>query len=251
MKCIVTGMNGTVAPALARRLEAHGYTVVSWDRAVDAPADERAVRGFIARHSPGWVCHVATGAPEWAEWIAKACAGGPGAGAPRLLWTSSVSIYSAAAQAPIGPDAVADASDDYGRYKIECERRVVAACPGAVVARLGWQIGSGPGSNTMTDFLTRKAAEHGGVIEASSRWTPSCAWLDDTAEALVGLMAAGAAGRFQLEGNAGGMTFHALAVGIARMLKKDWRVVETETPRMDNRMGDARVRMGQIGDRLG
>ncbi len=249
MKCIVTGMNGTVAPALAKCLSRHGHEVIAWDRGTNPPSDEATVRAFIAKHRPEWVCHVATGAPEWAEWIAQSCAG-PGTGTPRLLWTSSVSVFGPTAAAPIGPDASPDATDDYGRYKIDCERRVLAACPNAIVPRLGWQIGAAPGSNTMTDFLTRKAAENGGVIEASTKWTPSCAWLDDTAEALLALMRAGTPGVYQLEGNAEGMSFFDLASGVARMLRAAWRVVPTDGPRQDNRMKDDRVPMGQVRTRL-
>jgi dTDP-4-dehydrorhamnose reductase len=249
VKHLVTGMNGTVAPALAKHLVSQGADVVSWDRAVDPPTDEPAVRAFIARHRPDWVCHVATGAPEWAEWIARACAGG-GPGVPRLLWTGSVSVFGPQAKAPIGPDATPDATDDYGKYKIECERRVLAACPNAVVARLGWQIGEAAGSNTMTDFLTRKAAEGAGTIEASTRWIPSCAWLPDTAAALAALMRSGTPGLFHLEGNTAGKSFVEIAAGIARMLRQPWNIVPTDAPAMDNRMRDDRVSMGQVADRL-
>ena len=247
MRYLVTGMNGTVAPALARHLRTRGDDVVAWDRNTDPPESEAATRGFIERHRPDWVCHVATGAPAWAEWIARACAGA----GPRLLWTGSVSVFGPNAVAPLLATTTPDAEDDYGRYKIECERRVLKACPNSVVARLGWQVGEAPGSNTMTDFLTKRAAENGGRVEASTAWTPSCAWLPDTAAAMAGLMDSGTAGVYHLEGNQAGMTLHELACAINKRLGAGWNVVATDSPRQDNRMSDARVRMGQLRGALG
>ncbi|MFM9959531.1 MAG: sugar nucleotide-binding protein [Phycisphaerales bacterium] len=246
MRYLLTGMNGTVAPALARMLRARGDEVIAWDRAAYPTDTEAAVMGFIGQTRPDWVCHIATGAPAWAQWIARACA----AGGPKLLWTSTVSIYADATPAPLGVEAPALASDDYGKYKAETERLVREACPGALVPRLGWQIGSQPGSNTMTDFLFRTAKEKDGVIEASAAWIPSTAWLDDTADAMLRLMDTGATGPYQLEGNAAGMTFFDLATAIARRFNAAWRIVRTETPRMDRRMHDPRVTMGQVRERL-
>lgn len=246
MRYLLTGMNGTVAPALAAVLRAAGGEVVAWDRSAHPTESEDAVRGFIDRTGPDWVCHVATGAPSWAEWIARACAD---RGTP-LLWTSTVSIYADETPAPLGVDAPALASDDYGRYKAQTEQRVRAACPGALVPRLGWQVGAAPGSNTMTDFLFRAAKQNAGVIRASGAWVPSAAWLDDTARAMAGLMHAGASGPYQLEGNASGMTFFELVTALARRLDTGWTVIRTEEPRLDRRMHDPRVAMGQLRERL-
>lgn len=246
MRYLITGMNGTVAPALARHLRSRGGEVIAWDRRTDPTDSEALARGCIERHRPDWVCHVATGAPEWAAWIARACAGT----GPRLLWTGSVSVFGQEAVAPLLPTTVPDAADDYGRYKIDCEKRVLAANPDSVVARLGWQVGEAPGSNTMTDFLTKRAAEGGGKVEASTAWTPSCAWLPDSAEALAGLMDSGAPGLYHLEGNQAGMTFHEIASAINRRLGAGWTILPTDSPKQDNRMSDPRVRMGQLADML-
>ncbi|MBN8645083.1 MAG: sugar nucleotide-binding protein [Planctomycetes bacterium] len=246
MHALVTGMNGTVAPALASVLRASGWRVTPWDRSSD-PVDDRAVvERVLERCRPDWVCHVATGSPDWAEWIAQWC----GANRTRLMWTSTVSIYADSTPAPLGVDAPALANDDYGRYKADCERRVRGACPSALVPRLGWQIGEAPGSNTMTDYLFRTAREKDGIVEASEAWIPSTAWLGDTATAIAGLMTRGAEGPFQLEGNGAGLSMFDLATAVNRKFAAGWTIVQTRTPAMDRRMHDPRVSMGQVRDRL-
>lgn len=246
MRVLITGMNGTVAPALARRLEAGGSEIARWDRATMPNSSEGEVREALARSRPDWVCHVATGPSEWAEWIARSCA----ASGVRLLWTGSVSVFSESAKPPLTPSMPPDATDDYGRYKIECERRVRAACPSVVVARLGWQIGLTPGSNTMTDHLTREAVRGGGAIGASDRWIPSCAFLDDTAEALATLMQRGESGVYHVEGNSAGLSMFQIARGLAGLLGAAWRVTSIDLPNRDNRMRDERVSVGQVAARL-
>ena len=77
MKAIVTGMNGTVAPVLARTLIDAGHTVIAWDRS-RVPTDNReAVRDFIHGEHPDWFFHVATGSPD--EITREACPGKPDA----------------------------------------------------------------------------------------------------------------------------------------------------------------------------
>lgn len=247
MRVIITGMNGTVAPALAARLRADGDEVIAWDRVADPPVTEAATRAFIDRHAPEWVCHVATGDPAWAGWIARSCA----ASGIGLLWTGSVSVFGDRHRAPYSIDMEPDATDDYGRYKIECERRVLTANPRAIAARLGWQIGETPGSNNMVDYLTKLAREHGGKVEVSRRWIPSAAILKDSAEAMRGLMRFGVAGLYHLEGNIAGLSMFEIATRLNRRLGVGWAVVPADEPVRDNRMSDDRIAMGQVTDRLG
>lgn len=247
MRALITGMNGTVAPALATVLARNGAEVLPWDRARMPTDSESAVRSVISEHKPDWICHVATGDPSWAQWIARACADMK----IPLLWTGTVSVFSESARAPLTIDTIPDATDDYGRYKIECERLIREANPSAIIARLGWQIGDSAGSNTMTDYLSREAAKCNGAIQASRNWIPSCAFLADTAEALCSLMQRAEPGFYHLEGNRAGMSFFAVASALAGFDNRQWRITPTNSPARDNRMLDDRVRIGQISDRLG
>ena len=244
MKALVTGMNGTVAPVLARALRASGAEVAAWDRGADPPDSPEAVAATIQREAPDWVCHLATGPEAWAGWIAEACT----PSGARMLFTSSVSVFAPREAGPIPPEAAPNATDDYGQYKARAEALVRAAAPQAVIARLGWQIGAAPGSNTMTDWMHREGTAHG-VVRASARWHPACSWLEDTADALVRLMASGARGTYHLDG-CGDLTFYDLARGLRAHLGGDWRVERTNEPAMDLRMADPRVAVRPVADRL-
>ncbi|MEL6615032.1 MAG: NAD-dependent epimerase/dehydratase family protein, partial [Bacteroidota bacterium] len=89
MRALITGLNGTVAPALADALRASGAEIIRWDRSVDPPDSPEAVAATVQRVAPDWVCHLATGPEAWAGWIADACQ----ASGARVLLTSSVSVF--------------------------------------------------------------------------------------------------------------------------------------------------------------
>lgn len=246
MRILITGLRGTVAPALAEHLTQNAHTVLPWNRDSHPPTDEPTTRAFIEHCRPDRVCHIATGPPDWAEWIAHACH----ALAIPLLWTGSVSIFADRHTPPFTPDMEPDATDDYGKYKIECERRIRASNPQAVIARLGWQIGLAPGSNTMTNHLANLARDNDNTIKASTNWFPSCALLPDTAAALASLIHQPNPGIYHLEGNTRALSFHDIATRLANALHMPWRITPTDTPTMDNRMTDPRITMRQIDTRL-
>jgi hypothetical protein len=160
-----------------------GYAIVPWDRALHPVDNPEAVRFFIECEKPDLFCHAAMGSPEWTGWAAQTCA----AFRIPFLYISSVSVYAASQSGPFTPQDLPAPDDDYGRYKLDCERRVQAAHPGAHLVRIGWQIGSAPGGNQMIDYLDRTAKEHG-RIEASTRWFPGCSFLPDTAASLVHIL---------------------------------------------------------------
>jgi len=237
---LVTGLNGTVAPALAHALRERGYAVARWDRTA-VPTDDPAASGFVREVRPDVFFHVATGPPEWAEAVARACAA---EGVP-FVFTSSVSVFAERQRGPFPVDALPEPEDDYGRYKLDCERRVRAAHPGAVVARLGWQIGAAPGGNHMVDHLDRQHREHGRVA-ASTRWRPACSFLPDTAHVLADLALAGP-GLYHLDGNPG-LSFFEIASGLNSLLGDPWHVEPTEEPERDSRMLDKRLRVRPVSD---
>ena len=241
MKIIITGINGTVAPVLAQRLRADGHTIVGWNRNDVPPDDRAAVARFLDSARPDAICHLATGSPEWAESLA--------ASGSRMLYTGSVSVFSGEQRGPFGVDAEPRPSDDYGRYKLECERRILAANSGAVVARIGWQIGDSARSNNMVHYLTRTNAEMAG-IDASEKWVPSCSFLADTAAALVTLLCDRAAtGLYHLEGNPG-LSFLEIANRLNERHGRSWNVRRAVEPAQDQRLIDPRVRFAPITSRL-
>lgn len=244
MNALVTGLNGTVAPAVARALADGGHTVVGWDRAAVPPDDPEAARAFLDRERPDAVFHLATGSPDWAALVAGLCAeAGTG-----FLFTSSVSVFAASQRGPHTVDATPAPEDDYGRYKLACEQRVQEAHPGAHVVRIGWQIGSGPGGNQMVDHLER-THDREGRIQASTAWFQACSFLDDTAEALVRVLQALPAGLYHLDGNPG-LSFYTIATALNALHGDRWRVEPADAPALDNRLEDPRVPVRPITERL-
>lgn len=244
MKAIVTGLNGTVAPAVAANLRAAGYTIIPWDRAVLPIDDSDAARAFLQRETPDCFFHIATGSPDWVELAARLCA----ERGVDFLFTSSVSVFAAAQRGPFTVEDEPQPDDDYGRYKLECERRAQAANPAAQIVRLGWQIGLAPGGNQMVDYLDR-AFRADGELQASRHWYPACSFLADTADSLRRIREMAPPGLYQLDGNPG-LNFYEIVEGLNRLLGQPWRVAPTVEPRQNNRLLDSQTAVTSIAERL-
>ena len=245
-KILITGMNGTVAPALAAGAPKNTVEIFSWDRAAVPPEDHERGTQFLSTLQPDGIIHCAMGPPDWADWLAKQSS----AQRIRYLYVSSVSVFSNQCRGPFTIHSKPDAEDDYGRYKAECEHRVATENSDAIIARLGWQIGSAPGSNNMIDFFTTRQREEG-VVHASQHWRPSCCFLEDTAQALWALYRDPTAkGIYQLEGNPG-LSFYDIAKKLNRLHKNAWHINAIEEPDWDNRMEDTRIEVTPITKHLG
>lgn len=235
MRAIITGLNGTVAPALAQVLRGTGHTVIPWNRAEVSPDDTSAARAFIQRTQPDCFFHLATGSPAWVELAAQVCA----AQNIKFLFTSSVSVFSAAQVGPFSVEVPPQPEDDYGRYKLECEQRVRTANPQALVVRLGWQIGTALGGNHMVDYLERTFRTQG-QIEASVNWYQACSFLEDTATGLQHCMETLPAGLYHLDGNPG-LNFYEIVSKLNQQRGGRWVVRESSTPALNNRLIDSRL----------
>jgi dTDP-4-dehydrorhamnose reductase len=165
----------------------------------------------------------------------------------KFLYVSSASVYGTQQQGPFTVDDTPEPSDDYGRYKLECEQRVRAVNEKAIVVRIGWQIALARGGNNMVEHLVQKQAEHG-HIAASTEWFPACSFLDDTARALAGSLETSPPGLYLLDGNPG-WSFWQIAGALNRRTGAGWEVRASEDFRWNNRMLDPR--MAPIGWLLG
>ena len=234
-KVLLTGMNGTVAPAIAEELRRRGCEVASWDRGAVSPDDRQAVARFIREVKPSALVHCATGSAQWAEDMARVCA----EEGSKFLYVSSASVYGTQQQGPFTVYDTPETGDDYGRYKLECEQRVRAANEQAIVVRIGWQIALRRGGNNMVEHLAQKQAEHG-HIAASTEWFPACSFLEDTARALAGALEGAKAGLYLLDGNPG-WSFWQIAGALNRAMRGGWEVRECQDFRWNNRMVDPRL----------
>ena len=240
MKVLISGLNGTIAPVLAQFLEQAEHTIIAWDRSQVPSDDLPASRAFLQDEKPDWFFHLANGSPEWTELLSQQCAQQN----TKFLFTSTVSVYSGKQVGPFSIDDVPEPDDDYGRYKLECEQRIRAVNPNALIARLAWQMGHSATGNQMVAHLHRvQAAE--GQIEASVNWYPACAFLEDTAVALLDIMQNYKTGLFHLDGNPG-LTFNEIVRHLTKIHPQLGPVVDTTEHVQNNRMLDGQIATNPI-----
>lgn len=256
MKALITGARGTVGAALGRRLAAEGHAVVGWDRAAVPVDGYHVMESFVRGEAPDVLYHLAiasrpSGRPneswqvnvEWSSelaWITRVLG-------VRMVFASTVMVFSDRAPGPFTRDSAPDAAEGYGHEKRRAEERVRAQNPDAVIARLGWQIGEAPGSNNMLDFLASKTRELGHV-PASTRWYPATSFLEDTADALVRL-ASMPPDLYLLDSNER-WTFHEIAAALSRRHGHAWPIRPTDDFIFDQRMQDPRPGMPSLQARL-
>jgi len=257
VKVLVTGLRGTVGRALGGVLRADGHEVTGWDRTRVAIDDYHAMDRFVGEVAPDALVHLAiasrpTGRADegwlvgyhWPSELAWICR----QRAVRFVHASTVMVFSPGARGPFTPATPPDEVAGYGGDKRRLEERVLHQNPGAVVARLGWQIGDAPGSNNMIDYLERTQREHGQVA-ASTRWLPACSFLDDSASALVRLLGA-RPGVYMIDGNAG-WSMYEIATALAQAHAHErWTIVPVDEPRQDQRMLDPNLAVRTLNTRL-
>jgi dTDP-4-dehydrorhamnose reductase len=246
MTVLITGLGGTLAPALGAAFAARGETVAGWDRSRVDPEDRAAGEALLDELDPTAVCHLAMGPEAWAAALAGWCR----TRRRPFLFTSTAMVFD---QKPDGPHRVGDprtAKDDYGRYKIRCEDAVRGASNAAIVARIGWQIGESRGGNNMLEALYRMA-EVSGAVRASRAWIPACSFMHDTADALLTLLDRGEPGVFHLDANAhSALDFPTIARRLARRHHADWAIEVNDDYLHDQRLPDSRVQMPPLTERL-
>jgi dTDP-4-dehydrorhamnose reductase len=256
VKALITGSKGTVGARLCEHLLRQGHEVATWDRSVVPVDDYWRMEAFVRATAPDVLFHLAIASQptgregegwlinyEWASelaWITRILG-------IRFVFTSTAMVFSDDAKGPFTVRSQPDAHQGYGYEKRRAEERVFAQNPEARVVRLGWQIGDDFHGNQMSASLERQMQEKGHV-EASTRWYPACAFLDDT---VVGLqrIAESEPGLYMIDTNER-WTFHEIASALSARHGDRWRVVPTDSFVFDQRMRDERLRMPSLKERL-
>lgn len=256
MKALITGMNGTVGTALANYLRQHDWEVIGWDRR-RVPIDRyQPMEDFVRAEAPDVVFHLAiasqaSGQPneswlvnyDWPSelaWITRILN-------IKLIFTSSVMVFSNSASGPFTIHSTPDAADGYGYEKRRAEERVFYQNPDARIVRLGWQIGEAPGTNNMIDFFA-KSMQDKGYVDASTKWYPACSFLPDTVELLTQIIKF-PPGLYQVNAN-DRWTFFEIACALNDLHGGLWDIRPTENFVYDQRMIDGRVAIGSLKKRL-
>lgn len=256
MRAMITGASGAVGRALANHLTAQGHTVIPWNRAEVPIDDYAAMESYVRHHQPNVLFHLAVATEStgrdnegwwvtyhWTSELAWLCRQLN----IRFVFTSTVMVYTNDAVGPFTPATIADANEGYGYEKLQAEARTFAQNPVAVVARLGWQIGSAAGSNNMVDFLERQQSEQG-EIRASRQWYPACSFVEDSAAALTAL-ATGEPGLYLVNSNTR-WSFYDIVVALNTLHGNRWVVVPDDAFVYDQRMLDERVPIASLDERL-
>ncbi len=238
MKTIFTGLGGTVAPVVADYFTAHKHTIKRYDRDVVGTEDYGRIKTFLETESPDMFLHFALGDAEWAEMLAQACK----TMNIKFIYISTVSVYGDHQVGPFTPNVIPEPSSDYGKYKLECEVRVKKANPDTTIIRIGWQIGTRPGSNNMIDYLDKQMKQYG-VVKASTQFYPSASFLDVTAKAIYDI-AGLSPDLYHVNSNLDKSFYD-----IVNILKSDHpfiKVKKTDKPQLDHRMEDSRLTIERI-----
>jgi dTDP-4-dehydrorhamnose reductase len=247
MKLMITGLTGTLAPKLEAVARRAGHDVIGWDHRRIAPQDAAAGAALLHAARPDAIAHLALGPVEWAAQLAAHAR----AEGMAFLFTSSAMVFDHEPDGPHRPQDERSARDDYGRYKMACEDAVLQMHPGACVARLGWQIdGDGRGNNMLAQLDRQQAKD--GRIGASRLWRPACSFMDDTAEALRGLLLRRERGVFHLDSNAtAGHTFDRIVLALAaRFERSEWNVDVNGHYAHDQRLAGHEALLPSLASRL-
>ncbi|MBT9486524.1 MAG: sugar nucleotide-binding protein [Rubrivivax sp.] len=243
MRLLLTGLNGTLAPSVAEAAMAHGWQVLAWDRQAVPVHDTH----WLQQARPDAIAHLAMGDEHWAGRLAAFAAA---QGLP-MLFTSTAMVFDAEPDGPHQPHDARTARDDYGRSKIRCEDAVLAAHRGATVLRIGWQIHpTRPGNNMLAQLDGWQQQQ--GEVAASRVWRPACSFMDDTAQAIVALLAQPVAGPVHLDSNADeGHGFDALVAALQRHFHRpQWRLRVHDDYRHDQRLAGGGARVPPLSVRL-
>lgn len=247
MRLLLTGLNGTLAPKVAAAATGRGWQVVGWDRGRVPPQDAAAAAAWLQACQPDAIAHLAMGDPAWAALLAGHAASH---GLP-LVFTSSAMVFH---RLPDGPHGVLDprnAVDVYGRYKANCEEAVIGANAQACVARIGWQIDADAHGNNMLAQLDEWQRREG-CVAASRLWQPACSFMQDTAKALVELIADPLAGIVHLDSNADeAHSFDAIVAALKQQFARDaWVLRVHEDYRHDQRLVGGATHLPGLSEQL-
>ncbi len=249
MHILVTGLTGTLGPRLAQMAVALNWRVSGWDRRA-VPADDGAVaRHQVARLRPDAIVHLSIGSTAWASLLARYAA----ENSVPLVFTSTAMVFDHDPDGPHDISAERNARDDYGRSKIACENAILAVCPHALIARLGWQIDERATGNNMLAELDRWQ-QRDGCVKASACWTPACSFMDDTCASLLDLVANRSRGTVHLDSNSvEAWRFDQIVVALQSRFERNWLVEidgTAEAYRHDQRLVGGNVMLPPISARL-
>ena len=257
MRVLVTGSHGTIGSTLIKILNKSGHIAVGWDRGKARIDNYNEMENYVRELSPDIIFHLAIASQptgmnneswnvnyHWTSelaWITKLLK-------IKLVYTSTVMVFSNDNPGPYTVASKPDAQYGYGYEKRMAEQRVFYQNPDAYIVRLGWQIGEKPGSNNMIDYFSSRMKEEG-VIKASRKWLPACSFVEVTAKKLIEIPVSFGPGLFLIDSNTR-WNFFEIASALNDLHGNHWIIEPNDDFVYDQRMIDERIKMPPLSSWL-
>jgi len=176
MKILLTGLSGTVAPAVATYFKMKKHTVIPFDRDLIHIDNHKEVEDFISKVKPDVITHFGTSSITFTTLLSSLSQ----KYTIKFLFISSVMVFEGN---PLGPYHIHDiplAKNEYGMYKYQSELEILNVNKDSYIVRLGWQIGITTYGNQMITHLKKEYLEKG-YNEASNQVFLACSFITETA----------------------------------------------------------------------
>lgn len=227
MKAIITGMKGTFAPYIYEHLKENQWELIAWERQNLPNDNKEALENFIKEHMPDVFIHVANGSVEWLTFIIE----GIRPYSIPLVFISSDTVFSGK-EGPFTINDIPHAINDYGHYKITCERLIASKYKEySYVIRLGWQIAHHTHKNSLLSYLINE--EH---VHASDDWILSTSFMSDSAAAIEKILRQYPTGIYHLDSNEDNLTFYELVTKLKDIYKLPITIEKTHTTKHNSRL---------------
>ncbi len=234
-RILITGLNGTVAPKVAKEAENRGYDVIAWPRKLVNPENRSEAELFLSRMNLDAIVHMACGAESWAETISHFA----GYKKIPMVFASSVMVFGDRRNGPFVTSDEPDGESDYGRYKVRCEQAVRNANSRSCIIRMGWQICEDGVGNNMVAYLDKEQKEHGRIM-CSDSWIPACGYMEDSARTIMKCIDERWYGLFHMDGNCeDGYSFARIVKYLNAKMNRRWNIVTHNDYRHDQRLRDS------------
>lgn len=257
MKILITGSKGTVGQAVAHAAQTSGHIAIGWDRSAADPLDLASHGPYIDSVAADAIIHLGVAATPtgrdnegWRTTVDWSLALADAAAQRKLpyVFTSTALVFDNSVSGPFTLASASNAREGYGFEKRCAEHGVLLRYPsGTRVARLGWQIDPAGQGNNMVAHAHREMAAHG-QVGASTRWQPACSFIDDTAAALLRLLAT-PPGLYMLDSNRGA-NFAAILQALSDQYHFNWQISRNEDYVYDQRLIDPRPGLPDLAARL-
>lgn len=236
-KIYVTGMTGTVAPYLKDVLTAQGHNVIDRHIRIQSDTDLEELNTYLNQESPDIIYHLALGPISMAETLATYAQ----AHQKILVYISTVSVFDDNSGGPYTKETPVDVKNEYGAYKYACEKAILAIHPLSFIIRIGWQISpdQNPTTNNMFNFI-HSQKNTANEITVSDAFYPSVSFLDDTAEAIVGIVDTMPPDLYLVNSNAGSSLFQ-IITQLNQTYNFGLTVIQDNTFKRNDLMRDERV----------